>query len=87
MTITDGTPSVPVLDVTRVLVPLDGSPEAEASIDAATTVAASLGAPLTLFCWHRGAGGEWLGRRYLDEVRERRSLDCDLQAGWRATAA
>jgi nucleotide-binding universal stress UspA family protein len=77
-------PTIPTADLTvdRVLVPLDGLPEAESALDTAIAVAERFDAPLGLFCWHWGIGAEWTGRRYLEALRTRRQLDCELEAGW-----
>jgi nucleotide-binding universal stress UspA family protein len=72
----------PDVSVARVMVPLDGGPEAEVAIDTAAAVAERLGATLTLFGWHWGSGAEWVARRYLERLRELRSLDCEVQGSW-----
>jgi nucleotide-binding universal stress UspA family protein len=81
---TKPSPTMPTEDLTvaRVLVPLDGLPEAESALDTAAAVAERFDAPLALFCWHWGIGAEWTGRKYLEALRTRRQLDCELEAGW-----
>jgi nucleotide-binding universal stress UspA family protein len=68
--------------VARVVVPLDGSTEAEEAIPVARAVAERMGVPMSLLGWHWGTGAQWVTHRYLERVLNRWSLDCDIEASW-----
>jgi nucleotide-binding universal stress UspA family protein len=66
--------------VRRILVPLDGTDDAEVAISTAAPLAERIGAGLTLFSWHWASGAEQYRRRYLEQIVRRWELDCELVA-------
>ena len=68
--------------VAHVVVPLDGSTDAEEAIPVARALAERIGVPMSLLGWHWGTGAQWVTHRYLERVLNRWSLDCDIEASW-----